>query len=231
MAAHHFFLPLLEPQCQPQSNCRDQGLASAVHAMYHCPAEHQFSQKHSEYHLNYCHMEKGGSKTNPRRPPAALFQHIVLTYYLVPWDDAIGHPFIQWSTYRLPCTDSSTVVPVLVSNMLLIYCLFQVCWSPDIQSLFVGLCNWASLQTIVHIHDTRFACTNSSLVVPILLSNMHLTMLTYCLVPVCWSPDILSLVVGLCNWASLQTVVHIHDTRLACTDSNLGSTWVLLTVD
>ncbi len=24
------------------------------------------------------HMEKGASKTHPRRPPAALFQHIVL---------------------------------------------------------------------------------------------------------------------------------------------------------
>ncbi len=83
MAAYCFFLPLLEPQCQPQSNCRDQGLASAVHAVYNCPAEHQVSKKHSEYDLNYCHMEKGGSKTHPRRPPAALIQHIVLTYYLV----------------------------------------------------------------------------------------------------------------------------------------------------
>ena len=33
----------------------------------------------SEYHLNHCHLEKGGSKTHPRPFPAALFQHIVLT--------------------------------------------------------------------------------------------------------------------------------------------------------
>ncbi len=33
----------------------------------------------SEYHLNHCHMEKGGSKYQPRPLPAALFQHIVLS--------------------------------------------------------------------------------------------------------------------------------------------------------
>ncbi len=35
----------------------------------------------SENHLNYCHMEKGGSKYQPRPLPAALFQHIVLISY------------------------------------------------------------------------------------------------------------------------------------------------------
>ena len=32
----------------------------------------------SEYHLNHCQMEKGGSNTHPRPLPAALFQHVVL---------------------------------------------------------------------------------------------------------------------------------------------------------
>ncbi len=36
----------------------------------------------SEYHLNHCHMEKGRSKTHPRPLPAALFQHIVLSYII-----------------------------------------------------------------------------------------------------------------------------------------------------
>ena len=34
----------------------------------------------SEYHLNQCYWEKGGSNIPPQTPSAALFQHMVLTY-------------------------------------------------------------------------------------------------------------------------------------------------------
>ncbi len=44
----------------------------------------------SEYDLNHCHMEKGGSKYQPRPRQAALFQHIVLT--------------VQWFQSLFRCT-------------------------------------------------------------------------------------------------------------------------------
>ncbi len=37
----------------------------------------------SDYHLNHCHMEKGGSNTHPRPLQAALFQHIMLISSLI----------------------------------------------------------------------------------------------------------------------------------------------------